>query len=237
MGKKEVKNKYGVQIGDIFNDGYRNGCNYYQVVELRGETKIVVREIEQNCIAFDGYYECLAPEKSKWASCNIHICEPQISTNPDEELIIDVSEPLLGTEFYCSARLYRDETYLACKKNEHFPFYFRDAYPEIAVRLDLRKGSGVYAKDKSFKWLDDDSIAVIRYPDGRESEISFQELMCSKKITKKVKREEAEFKKLMESLKMPDENSDDRMVRKIRHTKGKYGRFSIKWEKTDNSAS
>lgn len=58
-----------------------------------------------------------------------------------------------------------------------------------------------------------------------------------KKITKKVKREEAEFKKLMESLKMPDENSDDRMVRKIRHTKGKYGRFSIKWEKTDNSAS
>ena len=27
MGKKEVKNKYGVQKGDIFNYGYLNGCN------------------------------------------------------------------------------------------------------------------------------------------------------------------------------------------------------------------
>lgn len=231
MGKKAVKNKYGIQTGDIFNHGFLNGCCYYQVVELRGETKIVVREIEQNCIAFDGYYECLAPIKNQWASCNVHICEPQIFTNSDRKLIIDVSELLLGTNFYRSAWLYREEAYLACKKDEHFPLYFRDAYPEIAVRLDLRKGSGVYAADKPFKWLDDDGYAVIRYPDGEEDEMSFQDLICSKKITKKVKREEAEFRKLMESLKMHDKDSDDRMVREIRHTNGKYSRFTVKWIK------
>lgn len=126
--------------------------------------------------------------KNKWASSSVHICKPQISTNSDRKLIIDVCESFLYTKLYRFAWLYREETYLVCRKNEHFPFYFRDAYPEIAVRLDLRKGSGVYAKDKPFKWLDDDSIAVISYPDGRENEIPFQDLMCSKKQRKKRKR-------------------------------------------------
>ncbi len=235
MGKKEVKNKYGVQEGDIFNYGYLNGCNYYQVIALRGETKIAVREVEQSCVAFDGYYECLAPMKNQWASADVHICEPQISTDSDRELMIDVSESLLCTKLYRLAWLYRENKYLACMKKEHFPFYFRDAYPEIAVQLDLRKGSGVYAKDKPFKWLDDDSPAIIRYPDGSENEISFQDLMCSKKITKKVKKEEAKFRELMESLKMSDEDLDEFPAKEIRHTNGKYGRFTVKWIKNQTT--
>ena len=95
---KEVKNKYGVQKGDIFNYGYLNGCNYYQIIALRGETKIAVREVEQSCVAFDGYYECLAPMKNQWASADVHICEPQISTDSDRKLMIDVNESLLCTK-------------------------------------------------------------------------------------------------------------------------------------------
>ena len=235
MGKKEVKNKYGVQEGDIFIEGYLNGCQYYQVTALRGDTKIALREIEQSCVAFDGYYECLVPMKNKWASCTVHICEPQISTGSDRKLMVDVSEPLLCTKLYRLAWLYREDIYLACMKNAHFPFYFRDTYPEIAVQLDLRKGSGVYAKDKPFKWLDDDSSAIIRYLDGSENEIPFQDLMCSKKITKKVKKEEAEFRELMESLKIPNEELAEFPAKEIRHTNGKYGGFTVKWIKNQTT--
>lgn len=198
MGKKEAKNKYGVQINDIFIYGYLNGCNYYQVIELCGETKITVREIEKSCIAFDGYYECLAPMKNRWASSIVRTRELQISTDSDRKLLIDVSESVLGMTMYGLAWLYREETYLAYKKYEHFPFYFRDAYPEIAVQLDLRKGSGVYAKDEPFTWLDDDILAVIRYPDGREDEIPFQVLMCSNKITEEMRKQEEKSRKLIE---------------------------------------
>ena len=63
MGRKKVENQYGVQVGDIFSENRQN-CNYasfYQVVSLHGESKVEVREIDQICVAFDGYYVGIVP--------------------------------------------------------------------------------------------------------------------------------------------------------------------------------
>ena len=81
-------------------------------------------------------------------------------------------------------------------EKDGFPFYFRDYFPEIAEQLDLKTGSGVYAVDKPFQWLDDDCRAVVRYPDGREVETVFRELMRSDKITQQVRASEAIMRKI-----------------------------------------
>ena len=98
------------------------------------------------------------------------------------------------------ATLDRAETYMELHQTEDFHFYFRDSYPEIAEQLDLKTGSGVYAVDKPFQWLDDDCRAVIRYPDGREVETVFRELMCYEKITQKMREDEDKMRKILEEL-------------------------------------
>lgn len=71
MGKKQVKNRYGVQTGDIFNWHSLHedfgGYSFYQVVALRGETQVAVREINQKVIAFDGHcHKGVAPLPDDW---------------------------------------------------------------------------------------------------------------------------------------------------------------------------
>ena len=59
MGKKKVKNRYDVQVGDIFSKNSENSSYsiFLQVVALHGETKVDVRELRQRCIEFDGHYK------------------------------------------------------------------------------------------------------------------------------------------------------------------------------------
>ena len=191
MGKKEVKNQYGVKVGDIFYEKHTNPCYFYQVVALHGETKVKVCQIGKKCIAFDGYYKCIVPLPGVWIS-RACICKVQGEQENPGIFLLD--------SFPHWATLDRAETYMELHQTEDFPFYFRDSYPEIAEQLDLKTGSGVYAVDKPFQWLDDDSRAVIRYPDGREVETVFRELMCSEKITQKMRDDEAKMRKILEEL-------------------------------------
>ena len=178
MGRKKVENQYGVQVGDIFSENRQN-CNYasfYQVVSLHGESKVEVREIDQICVAFDGYYKGMVPLPGSWPSHRTHIL-----TVREQQ-----GKPCLNftdTWDFHWPELDRSEThmYMVLQENDGYPFYFRDEYPEIAEQLDLKTGSGVYAVDKPFEWIDDDCRALIRYPDGREVETVFRELMRSDK--------------------------------------------------------
>lgn len=90
------------------------------------------------------------------------------------------------------------DMYMQLHERDDFPFYFRDYYPEIAEQLDLKTGSSVYAVDRPFNWIDDDYRAVIRYPDGREVETVFRELMRSDKISQKSRAVEAKFRHILE---------------------------------------
>ncbi len=53
----------------------------------------------------------------------------------------------------------------------YYPDLFREHHPEIAEKLDLRSGSGVYIMES------DRRRVVIRYPDGREQEVIWRELL------------------------------------------------------------
>lgn len=179
MGRKKVENQYGVQMGDIFSDNKQN-CNrafFYQVVALHGESKVKVREIDQICVAFDGYYEGIVSVPGCWRSHRTRIFTVrEWQGKPCLDYI-----NRLGV---CCPELDRSETHMYMVLQEYggYPFHFRDEYPEIAEQLDLKTGSGVYAVDKPFEWIDDDCRALIRYPDGREVETVFQELMRSDKL-------------------------------------------------------
>ncbi len=56
---KELKNKYGIKIGDIFymtSPCGRHGrfINFFQVVALKGTSKIIIREIERKEVSHNG---------------------------------------------------------------------------------------------------------------------------------------------------------------------------------------
>ncbi len=195
MGKKKVENQYGVQVGDIFSENSLN-CNsssFYQVVALRGESKVEVRKIDQICVAFDGYYKVIVPVPGCWQSPRTHILTVREWQGKIGLFFVD----FLGRHW---AELDRAEThvYMELHEKEDFPFYFRNCYPEIAEQLDLKTGSGVYAVDKPFKWIDDDYRVIIRYPHGREVETVFRELMRSDKTSQESRALEAKFRLMLE---------------------------------------
>ena len=197
MGKKEVKNRYGVKVGDIFCDKRcTNAYFFYKVVALRGETQVAVRRIDKKCIAFDGYYKCIVPLPDAEVA-RVYICKVRGDQDKPYIVVRHSPSPFLWT--HCAA-LEREKTFMELHEKDGFPFYFRDYYPEIAEQLDLKTGSGVYAVDKPFQWLDDDCRAVVRYPDGREVETVFRELMRSDKITQQVRASEAIMRKISEEL-------------------------------------
>ena len=72
MGRKAAKNRYGVQVGDIFTQAYSyedfDGYYFYQVIALRGETQVVVRRIMESMVAFDGHCEQVVPVPDAWVS-------------------------------------------------------------------------------------------------------------------------------------------------------------------------
>ena len=189
--EKKVENQYGVQVGDIFSENRpnRNDSFFCQVVALHGESKVEVRKIEQICVAFDGYYKGIVPLPGIWRSHRTHI------------LTVQEWKGKLGL-FFGDHLAYLDRTethmYMELHERDDFPFYFRDYYPEIAEQLDLKTGSGVYAADRPFKWIDDDYSAIIRYPDGREVETAFRELMRSDKISQETRAFEAELRRISE---------------------------------------
>lgn len=64
--KVKKENVYGVKIGDIFC--YELGfITFFQVVDLRGTTQVVVKEIEKNVIEDVSFYETkVIPLKDKF---------------------------------------------------------------------------------------------------------------------------------------------------------------------------
>ena len=180
MGKKTVKNRYGVQIGDIFNreshheDG--GGYSFYQVIALRGETQVVVREIRSEVIAFDGIYEGVAPVPDAWISDKIFVKKvyadgstPDAGLKMFEDGICSVSIKI-ADNWFGYAHLDRKKMYLEWYNGPSFAYVFKKYNPELAKQLDLKNGSGVFAVDRPFESYGDDCPAVIRYPDGREQE-------------------------------------------------------------------
>lgn len=178
MGKKTVKNRYGVQVGDIFNwkshheDG--GGYSFYQVIALRGETQVMVREIGSKVIAFDGVYEGVAPISDAWISDKVlvrKVCAdgstPNAGLKMFEDGICGVSIKI-ENNWLGYAYLDRKELYLAWNNGPNFAYIFGKYNRELAKQLDLQNGSGVFAVDRPFESYGDDCYAVIRYPDGRE---------------------------------------------------------------------
>lgn len=186
MAKKTVKNRYGVQAGDIFNwkshheDG--GGYTFYQVIALRGETQVAVKKIGSKVIAFDGNYEGVVPMPDSWISDEILVRKVHSSgSTPDAGLkifedgicnaSIRISDNWLGY-----AHLDREEMYLSSQRS-HFTELLQKYQPDIAKQLDLNQGTGIFAIDRPFESYGDDCCAVIRYPDGKEQEVIIKDLL------------------------------------------------------------
>lgn len=188
MGKKTVKNRYGVQVGDIFTREFNDedgGSSYsfYQVIALRGETQVVVRQIEQKVIAFDGFYEGVAPVPDAWISEKTLV----------RKINADDSAPNAGQKIFergkyrVSIKIYnhwsgyayldKEEMYLAWDHAPGIAYIFEKYNPELAKQLDLRSGSGVFAVDRPLKLFGDECHVVIRYPDGREQKAMLNVLL------------------------------------------------------------
>lgn len=189
MGKKEVKNRYGVQVGDIFNlaSHYEDGGShvFYQVVALRGETQVAVRPICQKVIAFDGNnYEGEVPLPNVWCSDEILVRKVMEGTRTPGAGLKKFEDGACGVSIKIYegwlgyAYLDREEMYVYYTGFGYSYSYFLQTYhPEIAKQLDLRNGSGVFAIDRPFEGYGDDCRAAIRYPDGREQEVILKELL------------------------------------------------------------
>lgn len=54
---KEVKNQYGVKVGDVFYLDTRHFIRYFQVVALRGKSQVTIREIEFEKVGENEYKE------------------------------------------------------------------------------------------------------------------------------------------------------------------------------------
>jgi len=187
MGKKAVKNRYGVKAGDIFNwkshheDG--GGYRFYQVIALRGETQVAVREIDSRVVAFDGIYEGVAPISDSWISDKIFVRKVQSSGSTSGAGLKVFEDGTCGVSIKIDdnwlgyAYLDKAEMYLACYGHPGYAYRFQEHHPEIAKQLDLQSGSGVYAVDRPFESYGDDCRAVIRDPDGRKEEVILKELL------------------------------------------------------------
>ena len=57
----EIRNKYGVKVGDIFHSvwGYNMiNHDFYKVIKLKGTTQVVVRRLKTITTRDDGYGQC-----------------------------------------------------------------------------------------------------------------------------------------------------------------------------------
>lgn len=54
---KELKNQYGVKVGDVFYLDIRHVIHYFQVVALRGKSQVTIREIEFEKVEENEYKE------------------------------------------------------------------------------------------------------------------------------------------------------------------------------------
>ncbi|MCI8614869.1 MAG: hypothetical protein HFJ01_07180 [Lachnospiraceae bacterium] len=191
MKKKTVKNRYGVQVGDIFR---RHCCHedvryyfFYQVIALRGETQVVVRQIGGKVIAFDRFYERVVPVQNAWASDEIlvrkvHAVEkvPDAEPKTFEDNICSIMIKVSCNGWSGYAHLDKQpekEMYLEWCNGPCLSYLFEKYNPELAKQLNLYNGSGVFAADRPFKSCDDDCRAVIRYPDGRQQETTLSVLL------------------------------------------------------------
>lgn len=194
MAKKKPQNRYGIKLNDIFVENWTSEdddrYHFYQVVALRGELTVVVRQIYKKSVAFDGRYERVVPVPDAWVT--------------DEELVRRVQEHnsfgerklyIIPKDFgvwSSHANLIKedekDEMYLEWSGGVDYPEMLRESAPEIAEQLDLKKGSGIYMIDGSFEHglfgtavtalaHNNEQRALLRYPDGREEEVVLSELL------------------------------------------------------------
>lgn len=191
MKKKTVKNRYGVQVGDIFNIGSYHedggGYSFYQVIALRGETQVAVREIGSQVIAFDGVYEGVVPVPNTWISDDVLIRKihetPKAPGEGQKAFKVDTYsiDIKIFNNWLGYAHLDKKEIYLAWYNGPCLACQFEKYNPEIAKYLNLKHGSGVFATDRPFKSIAgeiaDDCRAVIRYPDGSQQETTLNVLL------------------------------------------------------------
>lgn len=177
MAKKQAVNKYGVQVGDIFAQNFytEDSDTYYffQVIALRGQTQVVVKETESKIIAFDGKYVELVPNPGEWIFGREKELIRRVNPAGKGRVEIVVEGGMRG-----SAYLEKGKRYLAKGLAAYWSHWLENSKrPELAEQLDLKKGSGIFAVDGFFgSKIKTDSRAVIRYPDGREEEIFLKDL-------------------------------------------------------------
>lgn len=167
--KKNKKNRYGVKIGDIFyeHSSTEDTENYffYQVVDLRGETQVVVREISSTTVAFDWMYDGVVPLPG--AYYGERLIRRVDRVGEDGRLCIKTCR---------WAFLEKKEMYIKfVGLRPHFGEILEEAFPEIADQFCLGRGSGIFAKSGSFEHIYGDYQAILRYPDGREQEIRLKD--------------------------------------------------------------
>ncbi len=192
MGKKETENRYGVQVGDVFaeksdyEDG--TGLGFYQVVRLKGETQVVLKQIDSLCTAFDLHAYVKVPVYDSWTNGEEMVRKIGIweRTDPETELTkreiwVNISQSRgFGVPY---AYLYdKSQRYIG---SEGFLYPFQDEicreFPAIE-QFELSEGSGIFAENKPFGRFYDNCPVIIRYPDGREERNNLKNMFNIDKI-------------------------------------------------------
>lgn len=97
---KEVVNKYGVQVGDVFYNswGYeQTNIDFYEVVKLRGKTQIVVRPIKSEVVRSLGFASYMVkPIKGSFAGEEIIKTVKVLNYFGKEEIYCNMSYGLLS---------------------------------------------------------------------------------------------------------------------------------------------
>ena len=178
MSKKSPENKYGVCVGDIFvhqhNSEDYSRCYFYQVVNLRGATQVVLREISSKIIGVDDNHEVCKPIKDAWVK--------------DEELIkrVSVYEDS-GKIFIMIDRFTYAYPYNKRKRyiNSGTIFSWRFFQSRLlkGVECDVNKNSGVYFKESVSVGVFREREVEIRYPNGSKEKAYYNDAILMGKRT------------------------------------------------------
>lgn len=191
MGKK-AKNRYGIQAGDVFVErtyfeDWRS-FDFYQVMRLRGETQVVLKQIHGLYTAFDLHDFVKVPVHDSWTDAEEmvrrvgmrEITEPG-TKQVKQKIWVNISQ-LRGLGIPKGYLYDKNQQYIG---SESFLYPVEDEicrqFPEIK-QFKLSEGSGIFAVDRPFNSFYEDCPVIIRYPNGREEQSNLKDLFDIDKI-------------------------------------------------------
>jgi len=97
---KEVKNQYGVKVGDVFYLDTRHFIHYFQVVALRGKSQAVIREIEFEKVGENEYKEDMViPHLNHYKNESAYIANNNIGMSKTIQKHVNSNEEYLYISF------------------------------------------------------------------------------------------------------------------------------------------